>query len=118
MRKRFHVTYDIEQAYARDYDAEQAGRDLWFTSQGHGVGFWDREALKPDSDEYEALTRDMIAAGANSPAWSAALAKRNALEAESIGQRLTALARDQEWHVWFGNHVAYGDAPFVHAQRC
>ena len=38
----------LEQAYARDYDAEQAGRDLWLTSQGEGVGFWDREALSSD----------------------------------------------------------------------
>lgn len=36
----------LAQAYARpDYDETQAGRDLWFTSQGHGVGFWDRKAL-------------------------------------------------------------------------
>lgn len=26
-----------------DYDHTQAGRDLWFTRQGHGVGFWDRD---------------------------------------------------------------------------
>lgn len=25
-----------------DYSPEQAGRDLWFTRNGHGVGFWDR----------------------------------------------------------------------------
>ncbi|AIA64682.1 hypothetical protein HL10_gp152 [Cronobacter phage CR8] len=25
-----------------DYDHTQAGRDFWFTRQGHGVGFWDR----------------------------------------------------------------------------
>lgn len=28
-----------------DYDDEQAGRDFWFTRQGHGVGFWDRAPL-------------------------------------------------------------------------
>lgn len=28
-----------------DYDDEQAGCDLWFTRQGHGVGFWSREQL-------------------------------------------------------------------------
>lgn len=28
-----------------DYDEAQAGRDLWFTRQGHGAGFWDREQL-------------------------------------------------------------------------
>ena len=24
------------------------GQDLWLTSQGHGVGFWDRDALRED----------------------------------------------------------------------
>jgi len=33
-------------AYERDYDAAQAGRDFWYTRNGHGVGFWDREALE------------------------------------------------------------------------
>lgn len=33
-------------AYASDdYEEIQAGRDYWFTRNGHGVGFWDREAL-------------------------------------------------------------------------
>lgn len=33
-------------AYDRpDYSAEQAGRDYWFTRNGHGVGFWDRKQL-------------------------------------------------------------------------
>lgn len=37
---------DLEQAYSEtDYSPEQAGRDLWFTRNGHGVGFWDRDAL-------------------------------------------------------------------------
>jgi hypothetical protein len=36
-------------AYATDeYDATQAGRDFWFTRNGHGVGFWDREQLEKD----------------------------------------------------------------------
>lgn len=30
------------------YSMEQAGRDFWFTRQGHGVGFWDREELVLD----------------------------------------------------------------------
>ena len=34
-------------AYERDYDETQAGRDFWFTRNGHGVGFWDREELEP-----------------------------------------------------------------------
>lgn len=25
-----------------EYDEAQAGRDFWFTRNGHGVGFWDR----------------------------------------------------------------------------
>jgi len=33
---------------ADSYDDEQAGRDFWFTRQGHGVGFWDRKALEVD----------------------------------------------------------------------
>ncbi|AFU86491.1 hypothetical protein D869_gp092 [Caulobacter phage CcrRogue] len=27
---------------AGDYDETQAGRDYWYTRNGHGVGFWDR----------------------------------------------------------------------------
>lgn len=33
-------------AYAKpDYSPVQAGRDFWFTRNGHGVGFWSREQL-------------------------------------------------------------------------
>lgn len=39
----------LELAYERDYDAEQAGRDLWFNSQGHGVGYWSRDELAEGS---------------------------------------------------------------------
>jgi hypothetical protein len=35
----------LNEAYERDYDAEQAGRDYWYTRNGHGVGFWDRKQL-------------------------------------------------------------------------
>lgn len=28
------------------------GHDLWLTSQGHGVGFWDRDALHEDVREF------------------------------------------------------------------
>ena len=41
---------------AEGYDTEQAGRDFWFTRQGHGVGFWDREELKAHGIG-EALTK-------------------------------------------------------------
>lgn len=30
------------------YCEEQAGRDFWFTRQGHGAGFWGREELSVD----------------------------------------------------------------------
>lgn len=36
-------------AYQREgYDEAAAGRDYWYTRNGHGVGFWDRDALKLD----------------------------------------------------------------------
>lgn len=33
----------LESAYATGYDESQAGRDFWYTRNGHGVGFWDRD---------------------------------------------------------------------------
>jgi hypothetical protein len=50
----------LELAYARDdYDEEQAGRDFWFTRNGHGVGFWDREQLEEGGlgDKLSAIAR-------------------------------------------------------------
>lgn len=49
----------LEQAYAsHDYTAEQAGRDFWFTRNGHGVGYWDREELEGGlGDALSALAR-------------------------------------------------------------
>lgn len=39
----------LESAYQRDgYDAAQAGHDFWLTRNGHGTGFWDRDALDAD----------------------------------------------------------------------
>lgn len=38
----------LEMAYARNYDEEQAGRDYWFTRNGHGVGYWDRKPLEAE----------------------------------------------------------------------
>lgn len=47
----------LVRAYARGYTEEQAGRDFWFTRNGHGVGFWDREELEEGElgDEISAL---------------------------------------------------------------
>lgn len=37
----------LRRAYKRaGYDEAQAGRDYWFTRNGHGVGFWDRKELE------------------------------------------------------------------------
>jgi hypothetical protein len=33
----------LKQVYAGDYSEIQAGRDFWFTRNGHGVGFWNRD---------------------------------------------------------------------------
>jgi hypothetical protein len=39
----------LEAAYAREgYSEVQAGRDFWFTRNGHGVGYWDRSELDAD----------------------------------------------------------------------
>ena len=70
----------LERAYATGYDETQAGRDYWFTRNGHGVGFWDRPELKP----------------------------------HGLGEALTEACRGRDIHVWFADHVTYGDAPFVH----
>lgn len=37
----------LRRAYNRvgGYDETQAGRDYWYTRNGHGVGFWDRKEL-------------------------------------------------------------------------
>lgn len=93
----------LAEAYARDYDAAQAGRDYWFTRNGHGVGFWDREELDCDSDEYEKLTQDMIIAtdSGDNAAWGEACAARSKLNDESIGNRLTAACRYNEVDVSF-----------------
>ena len=85
----------LAQAYARpDYDETQAGRDLWFTSQGHGVGFWDRKQLDCPGH---------VGTGHVGPGLS-------------IAQSLSDAARYHEANVWFADHVTYGNAPFVQVE--
>jgi hypothetical protein len=92
----------LELAFERDdYSPEQAGRDYWYTRNGHGVGFWDRKQLAADSEEYEALTAIMIANVDNRDVWGAALAKRNVLE--SIGDKLSAACRYGEVNLVCGD---------------
>jgi hypothetical protein len=83
----------LAQAYARNYDAEQAGRDFWYTRNGHGVGYWDRKELEPESAEYELRTAEMIAARDDNAAWSAALARRKLIESASLGTLLSTAAK-------------------------
>ena len=33
-----------DHVYAVDYDDENVGHDFWLTRNGHGTGFWDRDA--------------------------------------------------------------------------
>lgn len=93
----------LEAAYARDYDAEQAGRDYWYTRNGHGVGFWNRDALKPDSAEYEQITSAMVAARRSNGDWDALLSQRKRLEVESLGERLSADCRYDSRDVYLGD---------------
>jgi hypothetical protein len=77
----------LKVAYERSYDEAQAGRDFWFTRNGHGVGFWDREVLEPEGDEWQA-TRIPL------DRWTPEIrATRERLKAESPGERLTIAAK-------------------------
>lgn len=93
----------LESAYERGYSEEQAGRDLWFTRCGHGVGYWDRETLEPEGEEWEATEIPL-------DQWTPELrATRERLKAASPGQVLSEAARA------FGNVDAYlGDDGKVH----
>lgn len=73
----------LAEAYALDYDATQAGRDLYFTYAGHGVGYWSRDVLEPSGDAWEETQIPL-------DRWTPAMrATRERLKAESIGQRLS-----------------------------
>jgi hypothetical protein len=63
------------------YDLESAGRDLYFTSKHHGVGFWSREQLRRDLPE--SLKESFVLAHPH--IWRHA-------ESTSIGDVLTACA--------------------------
>lgn len=96
----------LEEAYQRDYDAAQAGRDYWFTRNGHGVGYWDRDALKAsddDAEEYERLTAEAVAAGRDNAAWGVAMEKRAAVEVRGIGNRLDVAAGRHQVDAYIGD---------------
>lgn len=73
----------LTEAYALDYDESQAGRDLYFTYAGHGVGYWSRDVLEPSGDAWEETQIPL-------DRWTPAMvATREKLKAESIGNRLS-----------------------------
>lgn len=109
----------LKLAYARGYDETQAGRDYWFTRNGHGVGFTDRAELECDDSEYERLTALIMhhAAKGDEPddsKWQAAFDERARLTCESLGDKLSKAAGRSEVNPFFGGHSTHGDAPFVH----
>jgi hypothetical protein len=81
-------------AYAcDDYEPEQAGRDFWFTRQGHGVGYWDREQLnRDDTGEFDRLSNLMAVSRDDPAAWGAACKARSELP-PSLGDKLTEQAK-------------------------
>lgn len=83
----------LAEAYALDYDETQAGRDLYFTRAGHGVGFWSRDELSQSSNQEETdrLTATMRAEGTTPAEWSKLFAQVKALESD-LGKRLSDLA--------------------------
>lgn len=83
----------LQEAYACDYDEEQAGRDLYYTRAGHGVGYWSREELQApsDADEYARLTAIMRAEGTTPDEWAALSSQIKALKSD-IGERLSSAA--------------------------
>jgi hypothetical protein len=75
-------------AYATGYTEEQAGRDFWFTRQGHGVGFWEREELQ---ENHQKLHVELGSPRIGDPAWPEYERRRDA--EPSIGDALTEAAQ-------------------------
>lgn len=115
-RKQKEMAPLLALAYEREgYDAERAGMDLLYTFVGHGVGYWSRPELDLIGDEkaeYERLSSIMVECGIGSPERDSALSERNKLI--SLGDKLTEACGSGEVNPWFGDHVDYGNAPFVH----
>lgn len=85
----------LAEAYARDYDAVQAGWDFYFTRAGHGAGYWDREQLRREHDDIPTLQAKMRAEGTTPAQWSALLAQVKALQGD-LGERLSTAAGRHE----------------------
>lgn len=73
----------LADAYARDYGEDQAGRDFWYTRNRHGVGFWDRDELKPEGAAWDSVQIPL-------DQWTDETRRlRETLKAASPGQLLT-----------------------------
>ncbi len=72
------------EAHKLGYDRELAGRDFWFTRNGHGVGFWDRKVLE-DRTAWAANGSPLV----GEPGWDQYMIDRE----NSLGRRLTAIAK-------------------------
>lgn len=59
-----HNEAALHVCYALDYGERQAGADFWFTRNGHGVGYWDREQLETVPEQRDTLTDAAHACGA------------------------------------------------------
>lgn len=82
----------LDLAYqCEDYDESQAGRDLYFTYSGSGVGYWSREQLSQSSnpEKTKDLQEIMRAPGTTPDQLNALFAQVKSLESD-IGQKLTA----------------------------
>lgn len=98
---------------AIEYTDQRLGHDFWLTRNGHGAGFWDRDELGPigeEREQYDALTLQMVDAGHDTGAWGKALEKRKVISANSIGEKLTAIAK-----TFRGIDLYVGDDGKVHA---
>ena len=52
------LAYEAGKDHEYPYDETRAGHDLWYTSKGHGVGFWDRGFPKELGDALSDAARD------------------------------------------------------------
>lgn len=90
---------------------DHLGHDFWLTRNGHGAGFWDRKELDTfDSAEYDRLTAIMAETYHSNPAaWHGAKARRDRVEAESLGEKLSAAARafGEVWPVFGDDSKVY-----------
>lgn len=41
----------LESVYSKGYNESKAGRDYWFTRQGHGSGYWDGDCPEPEASK-------------------------------------------------------------------